>query len=114
MCVMWMSRWWSQNQIQITNKMEATIEMQGKRGTEHMPFSKFVRWACLIEAMEVISDKCDQLKMPRADTSWVKPGAIEKYIGERESSMTHELERELKGPRLLNVRPKRDNILSKV
>jgi hypothetical protein len=85
--------------------MAGRIEIRSRRGIETMSFPRFVRWACLIEAMDVISQKCEEMKIERQDTSWIKPNAIEKYIDERESTMTMELERQLERPGLCNVGP---------
>jgi len=55
--------------------------------TKTMEFNEFVRWACLIEALEVVGDKVDSTK----DNKWIKPLAFQKYIQERFHSMKHDL-----------------------
>ena len=55
--------------------------------TKTMKFDEFVRWACLIEALEVVGGKVDSCN----DNKWIKPLAFQKYIGERFHSMKHDL-----------------------
>ena len=55
--------------------------------TKTMGFNEFVRWACLIEALEVVGGKVDGVK----DEKWIKPLAFQKYIQERFHSMKHDL-----------------------
>tara|TARA_R110002020_G_scaffold127131_1_gene285278 strand:- start:1924 stop:2154 length:231 start_codon:yes stop_codon:yes gene_type:complete len=55
--------------------------------TKKMEFNEFVRWACLIEALEVVGGKVDNM----CDNKWVKPLAFQKYIDERFHSMKHDL-----------------------
>lgn len=49
------------------------------------------RWMSLIEAVDIISDKCDSLDMNDKDHSWIKPIAIQKYVDERTEGILFEL-----------------------
>jgi len=53
----------------------------------------FSRWLCLVEAIEVIENnaKRNKINLERTDR-WIKPGAITKYIDEREASMIKDVE----------------------
>jgi len=65
-----------------------TFKFNLKNGTtKKMEFNEFVRWACLIEALEVVGGKVDNLN----DNKWIKPLAFQKYIDERFHSMKHDL-----------------------
>ena len=75
-----------------------------------MELDTFVRWACLVDAIEVISDKCSQLGLERDDDSWIKPNAIEKFVHDRFPAMKHNIVNDLKRPGLSDIRPKRENI----
>jgi hypothetical protein len=55
--------------------------------TKKMGFNEFVRWACLIEALEVVGKKNEDLD----NNTWIKPLAFQKYIQERFHSMKHDL-----------------------
>ena len=49
------------------------------------------RWMSLIEAVDIISDKCKSLDMNEKDHSWIKPIAIQKYVDERTEGILFEL-----------------------
>lgn len=49
------------------------------------------RWMSLIEAVDIISDKCKSLDMNDKDHSWIKPIAIQKYVDERTEGILFEL-----------------------
>ena len=56
--------------------------------TKTMDFDELVRWACLIEALEVVSGQ-DNIDIE--SNKWIKPLAFQKYIDERFHSMKHDL-----------------------
>jgi|TARA_R100001594_G_scaffold132138_1_gene172177 hypothetical protein len=56
--------------------------------TKEMEFDELVRWACLIEALEVVGGKED---IDIESSNWIKPLAFQKYIDERFHSMKHDL-----------------------
>ena len=56
--------------------------------TKTMDFDELVRWACLIEALEVVSGKEN---IDIESNKWIKPLAFQKYIDERFHSMKHDL-----------------------
>jgi|TARA_X000001382_G_C3148899_1_gene172244 hypothetical protein len=53
-----------------------------------MEFDELVRWACLIEALEVVGSKED---VNIDGDKWIKPLAFQRYIDERFHSMKHDL-----------------------
>ena len=55
--------------------------------TKTMGFDEFVRWACLVEALEVVGKEDIDLQ----SNKWIKPLAFQKYIDERFHSMKHDL-----------------------
>ena len=59
--------------------------------TDVMSFYELSRWFSLIEGVEHVSKKCDQLKIPVSSNSWIKPNALQKYINERTESMLFEI-----------------------
>lgn len=63
-----------------------------KNGTEKvMEFDEFVRWACLLEGLDYISEACHNNKVDPNDDSWIKPLAMHSFIEERFHSMKHDL-----------------------
>lgn len=59
--------------------------------TVSMDIDELTRWACLIEGVEQVSAKCEQLGISNNNDDWVKPLAFQKYIDERFHSMKHDL-----------------------
>lgn len=63
-----------------------------KDGTEkNMSIDELTRWACLIEGIEEVSKKYEELGESMETNDWVKPLAFQKYIEERFHSMRHDL-----------------------
>jgi len=56
--------------------------------TKTMDFNELARWACLIEALEVVTGRED---IDIESNKWIKPLAFQKYIDERFHSMKHDL-----------------------
>ena len=57
----------------------------------NMDIDELTRWSCLLEGIEQVSNKCDELGYGRDNEEWVKPLAFQKYIDERFHSMRHDL-----------------------
>lgn len=60
---------------------------------ERLNAVSFARWASLIEAFDLISDKARELNVDL--DNFLKPVAIEHYIEERFPSILHDVEYEL-------------------
>ncbi len=69
-----------------------TFDFKLKSGKEiKMDIDELTRWACLLEGIEQVSAKCEELGMGRENEEWIKPLAFQKYIDERFHSMKHDL-----------------------
>jgi hypothetical protein len=69
-----------------------TFKFNLKNGTEVlMDIDELTRWACLIEGVESVASKCQELGVPTESDEWIKPLAFQKYIDERFHSMKHDL-----------------------
>jgi len=63
-----------------------------KNGTvKEMDIDELTRWACLIEGVEQVSKRYEELGENMDTDDWVKPLAFQKYIEERFHSMKHDL-----------------------
>tara|TARA_R100000664_G_C2674998_1_gene85424 strand:+ start:165 stop:410 length:246 start_codon:yes stop_codon:yes gene_type:complete len=72
--------------------MNKTFNFNLKDGTKKtMTFDQFVRWACLIEGIEKVSEKLEEAGIDMNNNDWVKPLAFQKYVEERYHSMKHDL-----------------------
>jgi len=73
-----------------------------------MSYDEYVRWLCLLEGVELVSKRVDQLKkrsnQSNADIDWVKPLAFQKYIEERFLSMKSDLDEIDRTPELINIK----------
>ena len=71
-----------------------TVSKNEAGETDSMSYYELSRWLSLVEAVDVVTRKADQLKLPESDSSWVKPIAFNKYIDERTESMLFEITNE--------------------
>ena len=62
-----------------------------EEGIEEMSFYELSRWLSLIEGVEFVSKKCEQLNIPDNSNVWIKPNALQKYVNERTESMLFEI-----------------------
>ena len=75
-------------------KKKLTIRVTEDNKKDEMSYYEFSRWLSLLEAIGVVDKKAKQLKLPKTDTSWIKPIAFGKYITERTESMLFEITNE--------------------
>ena len=67
------------------------------KGTKEFKLKKveYARWLCLIEAIDVVQRKADELRSDMInDDFWVKPLAFQKYIDQRLETMVLDVDRE--------------------
>jgi hypothetical protein len=72
-------------------KDDIYITINTKSKTEKMHIDEYARWLCLIEAIDYIDKKCEDMGENIEEIDWVKPIAFQKYIDERFHSMKHDL-----------------------
>lgn len=60
-------------------------------GEDTMSYYELARWMSLIEAVEHVDKKCNQIKLPTKSNKWIKPIALQKYVDERTEGMLFEL-----------------------
>jgi len=78
--------------IDIEKYKNTNIKLTTPSGDEHvMSQYEVCRWFSLIEAVDIIDKKANQLGVKGAGVNWVKPIALQKYIDERTESMLFEL-----------------------
>ena len=71
----------------------------------HMSEYEICRWMSLIEAVDIIDQKANQLGAKGSGINWVKPIAIQKYIDERTESMLFETQNDLAQESLCTTSP---------
>lgn len=69
-----------------------TVKFNLKNNTTYeMSIDEMARWACLIEGIEHVAKKCEEVGMATDSDDWIKPLAFQKYIDERFEAMKHDL-----------------------
>lgn len=74
------------------SKNAVKLEVEAK--TFGMSYDEYARWLCLLEGIELVGKRVEQLKRRSNDNNidWIKPLAFQKYIEERFLSMKSDLE----------------------
>ena len=73
------------------------VYIDESRSTETMKLYELARWHCLIEAVDIIGGKAEELEArTHKKINWVKPIPIQKYIDERTPSMLYDMARDRK------------------
>ena len=75
-------------------KKNITIGIDEEGQQDEMSYYELSRWMSLMEAVDVVDKKAEQLRMPKSDNSWIKPIALSKYVDERTDSMLFEITNE--------------------
>lgn len=74
-----------------TNIKEKTLEIND----EKLSIYEASRWFSLLEALDFITKKGDQLKIDlKSSHKWIKPIALQKYVDERTNSVIVDVEKE--------------------
>jgi len=71
------------------------VTVQCKTKEHKMGKVEYARWLCLIEAIDLVERKAEELKTDMvSDDFWVKPLAFQKYIDQRLETMILDVDRE--------------------
>lgn len=71
------------------------ITVQSKTKEHKLSKVEYARWLCLIEAIDLIEKKAQDLKSDMvSDDFWIKPLAFQKYIDQRFETMVLDVDRE--------------------
>jgi hypothetical protein len=69
-----------------------TFKFKLKDGSvKEMTIDELTRWACLLEGIDQVAKKYEDLGESMDTDDWIKPLAFQKYIEERFHSMRHDL-----------------------
>jgi len=71
---------------------------------------EYARWLCLIEAIDLVEKKAEELKADLiGDDFWVKPLAFQKYIDHRLETMVIDVDREeFNIPTMVSIQSNKD------
>jgi hypothetical protein len=86
---------------------KSTMILETEAKAHNMTYDEYARWLCLLEGIELVGKRVDQLKRRsnNSDVDWIKPLAFQKYIEERFLSMKSDLEELERTPELKTINP---------
>jgi len=88
--------------IDIKKHMNTNRVLTSNKSKREYTMSEYeiCRWMSLIEAVDIIDKKTEQLGVKGKNINWVKPIAIQKYIDERTEGLLFEIADDLNKERL--------------
>lgn len=90
--------------IDIKKHMNTKRTLTSPKGKAYdMSEYEICRWMSLIEAVDIIDQKANQMGVKSNNVNWVKPIAIQKYIDERTESMLFEIADDLDKEELCTI-----------
>ena len=91
--------------IDVDKHKKTIVELTSPKTNKRYELSEYEisRWASLIEAVDIIDKKANQLGAKGSGINWVKPIAIQKYIDERTESMLFEIQEDLKQEKICTI-----------
>ena len=91
--------------IDIDKHKNTHRKLTSKKTNKEYELSEYeiCRWMSLIEAVDIIDKKIEQLGTKNEKINWVKPIAIQKYIDERTESMLFEVADDLSREELCTI-----------
>lgn len=72
-----------------TVSMEMTLNNRPAR--VDMKKAELARWLCLIESIDLIEKKCEEMNVTMSDDFWIQPIAMQKYMDSRFETMMDEV-----------------------
>lgn len=77
-----------------SKQSEKTVNLKIKNNNEEMSYDAYIRWLCLLEGIDIVSQKMKQYshRLKNENMDWIKPLAFQKYITERFNTMKCDLE----------------------
>lgn len=74
---------------------DKVVPLDDCKSVDSMTVYELARWCSLLEAVEVVGKKCDEIGIPTKSNEWVKPIAFQKFVDERTTSMMFEIIQEM-------------------
>jgi len=89
-----------------STQLKNTTKVEIEASTYNMTYDEYTRWLCLMEGIELVGKRVEQLKRRSIDNDidWIKPLAFQKYIEERFLSMKSDLEEIERTPELTKIK----------
>jgi hypothetical protein len=72
-------------------KVTIQMNLNNRPARVEMTKAELARWMCLIEAIDLIEKKCEEINVNMSDTFWIQPIAMQKYMESRFETMMDEV-----------------------
>ena len=72
-------------------KVVMEMNLNNRPARVEMSKSELARWMCLIESIDLIEKKCDEMNVNMTDNFWIQPIAMQKYMESRFETMLDEV-----------------------
>jgi len=73
------------------NQILLEMTLNNRPARVEMKKAEFARWLCLIESIDLIEKKCEEMNVNMSDDFWVQPIAMQKYMDSRFETMMDEV-----------------------
>jgi len=73
------------------NQISLEMTLNNRPARVDMKKAEFARWLCLIESIDLIEKKCEEMNVNMSDDFWVQPIAMQKYMDSRFETMMDEV-----------------------
>lgn len=73
------------------DKVQMQMVLNNRPAQVQMTKSEMARWLCLIESIDLIEKKCEEMNVSMSDNFWVQPIAMQKYMESRFETMMDEV-----------------------
>ena len=79
------------NPKRISDKVNMQMRLNGRNARVEMSKGELARWLCLVESIDLIEKKCEEMNVRMSDDFWIQPIAIQKYMDSRFHTMLDEV-----------------------
>lgn len=73
------------------NQISMEMTLNNRPARVEMKKAEFARWLCLIESIDLIEKKCEEMNVNMSDDFWIQPIAMQKYMDSRFETMMDEV-----------------------
>jgi hypothetical protein len=79
------------NPKRITDNVRMCMKINNRSARVEMSKGELARWLCLVESIDLIEKKCEEMNVRISDDFWIQPIAIQKYMDSRFHTMLDEV-----------------------
>jgi len=79
------------NPKRVSDKVQMRMNLNNRPARVEMSKGELARWLCLVEGIDLIEKKCEEMNVRMSDDFWIQPIAIQKYMDSRFHTMLDEV-----------------------